>query len=225
MNLLELHKEKITNDIYTIQYYIELRERHIFSENFNIWKKEVWKYIYKNSNNLCKYRQRNLRLTLYRNDPEEKLTAAILRYNSPITEITIWSKNIEVQKKVMSNFKHWESIKNYYQYLLRRIKEYDEKQILPQEKTKQQDKTMSKNKSRKKNPDNPAARIRKARRHLEKLGYVLHKSKNKIATNEDLGLFQIREQATNKIVAGKCYNATLNDIEHFYKEIENKKHF
>ena len=136
MNLLELHKEKITNDIYSIQYYIELRERHTFSENFNIWKKEVCKYIYKNSNNLCKYRQRNLRLTLYRNDPEEKLTAAILRYNSPITEITIWSKDIEVQKKSMSDFKHWESIKNYYQYLLRRIKEYDEKEILPQEKAK-----------------------------------------------------------------------------------------
>lgn len=150
MNLLELHKEKITKDIYSIQYYIELREWHTFSENFNIWKKEVWKYIYKNSNNLCKYRQRNLRLTLYRNDPEEKLTAAILRYNSPITEITIWSKNIEVQKKVMSNFKHWESIKNYYQYLLRRIKEYDEKQILPQEKAKKHEKSISKDKSKKK---------------------------------------------------------------------------
>ena len=78
---------------------------------------------------------------------------------------------------------------------------------------------MSSDKPRKKNPDNPAARIRKARRHLEKQGYMLHKSKNKVATSEDFGLFQIREQSTNKIVAGKCYNATLNDIEHFYKEI------
>ena len=68
-------------------------------------------------------------------------------------------------------------------------------------------------------PDNPQARKRKARRHLQRLGYDLHKSRKIAKTADDYGLYQIVDR-NGKIIAGHKYDLTLDQVERFYMDLD-----
>ena len=69
-------------------------------------------------------------------------------------------------------------------------------------------------------PDNPAARKRKARRYLQRLGYDLHKSRKIAKTENDRGLYQIVKLDTGEIIAGQKFDLTLEQVERFYMDAD-----
>lgn len=141
----------------------------------------------------------------------------------------IWSQDAAIQERTKEKFANWKEIESFYSYLYASIAEIKEnqrkKELFAEQRERLQQQQQAEEarlkeerhkKYLQRDPTNPAARNQKARRHLERLGYKLHKS-NKICyfTPDDQGQFKIVD-ASGKAVLGKKFDATLDDVERFY---------
>lgn len=132
----------------------------------------------------------------------------------------LWSNDPADQENTKRTFANWQNIEQYYNLYVDRWKNskdiyeignYVEKWII---------KTERKIKREQNDPTNPAARKRKARRHLQRLGYDLHKSRKIAKTEDDRGQFQIVKLETGEIVCGKIFDLTLDQVEQFYMDAD-----
>ena len=187
-------------------------------------KVEFWEMIKK----LYQYMKK---LYLYKNYPKEiKLT---LFYDNPCrltvtfanNEITLWSEDAEIQTKAMKTFKFWEDIQKYYKKSISDVNkklEYEQTR-LEAIKKEAEIKEQRRLKRLQNNPDSIEARRRKAYRHLKRLGYSLHKYRNKHNfSNEDMGLYKITD-SQGKIIIGANFDATIEDVESFYMEKDDER--
>lgn len=141
----------------------------------------------------------------------------------------IWSQDVAIQERTKEKFANWKEIESFYSYLYASIAEIKEnqrkKELFAEQRERLQQQQQAEEarlkeerhkKYLQRDPTNPSARNQKARRHLERLGYKLHKS-NKICyfTPDDQGQFKIVD-ASGKAVLGKKFDATLDDVERFY---------
>lgn len=65
------------------------------------------------------------------------------------------------------------------------------------------------------------SRENRARRRLEKMGYALQKCRNRTDIYH-YGQYRIIEISTNAIVNSESYNMSLDDVERFIEEWEEK---
>lgn len=151
----------------------------------------------------------------------------------------IWSQAVAIQERTKEKFANWKEIESFYNYLYASIAEIKEnqkkdelfaeqwKQLQQNEQAQQAAEAQLKEERRKKylqrDPTNPAARNQKARRHLERLGYTLHKS-NKICyyTADDRGQYKIVDDS-GKAVLGEKFDASIDDVEQFYTAQDKKR--
>ena len=134
--------------------------------------------------------------------------------------IVLWSNNPADQENTKRTFADWQYIKQYYNSYIDRwknnkdiymINSYVEERII---------KTERKIKREQNDPTNPASRKRRARRHLQRLGYDLHKSRKIAKTENDRGQYQIVKLDTGEIVCGKIFDLTLDQVEQFYMDAD-----
>lgn len=134
--------------------------------------------------------------------------------------IVLWSNNPADQENTKRTFTNWQYIEQYYNSYIDRwknnkdiymINSYVEERII---------KTERKIKREQNDPTNPAARKRRARRHLQRLGYDLHKSRKIAKTENDRGQYQIVKLDTGEIVCGKIFDLTLDQVEQFYMDAD-----
>ena len=144
----------------------------------------------------------------------------------------IWSLDTATQEKAKEKFSNWHDIEDFYNYIrdrftYRKIKQQEwldeQEKISQQQAAEAQLKEERRKKYLQRDPTNPAARNQKARRHLERLGYTLHKS-NKIRyyTADDRGQYKIVD-ASGKAVLGKKFDASIDDVERFYTAQDKKR--
>ena len=132
--------------------------------------------------------------------------------------IVLWSNNPMDQEDTKRTFPEWKYIKQYYDLYVDRWKNRSDICLIDNFIQSQIVKTERKNKREQNDPTNQVARQRKARRHLQRLGYDLHKSRKFAKTKNDYGLYQIVKLDSDEIVAGKLFDLTLNQVEQFYMD-------
>ncbi|MFP4690402.1 MAG: hypothetical protein ACLFMU_00645 [Bacteroidales bacterium] len=72
------------------------------------------------------------------------------------------------------------------------------------------------------NAQNNKSRENKLRRELTSHGLLLRKSRRK-PSSENFGGYMIREQSTDKVLAGKLFDLKLADVENWFKEWQKTK--
>lgn len=123
-----------------------------------------------------------------------------------------------IQTDTKNTFQRWKDIESYYlfniEYSLQRLERQREREAEIAEIARVKEERRLKRLQN--DPNSPAARNRKARRHLQRLGYELHKS-NKIYnfTDDDQGKFKIID-SNGVAVLGAHFDATMDDVEAFY---------
>lgn len=153
-------------------------------------------------------------------------------YISGCNPEVIWSLDTATQEKAKERFSNWRDIEDFYNYIRDRfayLKEKEQERKSEQEKISQQRaaeaqlKEERREKRLQNDPNSPAARNQRARRHLMRLGYTLHKS-NKIRyyTADDRGQYKIVD-ASGKVVLGKKFDASIDDVERFYTALDKKR--
>lgn len=153
-------------------------------------------------------------------------------YISGCNPEVIWSLDTATQEKAKERFSNWRDIEDFYNYIRDRfayLKEKEQERKSEQEKISQQRaaeaqlKEERREKRLQNDPNSPAARNQRARRHLMRLGYTLHKS-NKIRyyTADDRGQYKIVD-ASGKAVLGKKFDASIDDVERFYTALDKKR--
>lgn len=135
----------------------------------------------------------------------------------------LWSNNSTDQEHTKQTFPNWKSIEEYYNQYVTRWINYKDIDVVNSFVENRILKTERKIKREQNDPTNPAARKRKARRHLQRLGYDLHKSRKITKTEDDRGLYQIVKLGTGEIVAGKIFDLTLDQVEQFYMDSDYAK--
>ena len=118
---------------------------------------------------------KEIKLTIYYNKPY-RLTATYAN-----NEIILWSDDANIQVKTIGKFDFWKDIEKYYKQSITDINKKIEYEQIKAEETKKaaQIKEERRLKRLQNNPDSIEARRRKAYRHIKRLGYFLHKSRNK----------------------------------------------
>lgn len=158
-----------------------------------------------------------------------EMTAKIKANDSSVLcQMVLWSQDQAEQTEIKQLFKDWAGIENLYRHINQRVQAAQEWERGAEERARQaQEQAGIKEERRKKralnDPDNPAARKRKARRHLQRLGYDLHKSRKIAKTEDDHGQYQIVKLDSGEVVAGKLFDLTLDEVERFYmdRDFEN----
>ncbi len=175
-----------TDTIYKNEYsiYIVSRDKRKYWEILT----EIYQYMRKlYGKNHPRY-ERRLQAILYHAEAPYKLN---IRFATD--EITVWSNDPAVQQHSKQLFKNWKQLEEYYNDLLAycRWKPEHDRQLAEAAAEQARLKEERRIKRLSNDPDNPAARKRKARRHLQRLGYDLHKSRKIAKTEDDRGLYQI----------------------------------
>ena len=195
--------------------------------------RELYRYFRDQLQEKCQYK--HLFVTLDGGAAPYEMTCAIYKSSREV----IWSQDAAIQEKAKEKFANWKEIESFYNYLYVSIAETKEnqkkdelfaeqwKQLQQNEQAQQAAKAQLKEERREKylqrDPTNPAARNQKARRHLERLGYKLYKSRKIYGyTPDDQGQFKIVD-ASGKAVLGKKFDATLEDVERFYTVLDKKR--
>jgi hypothetical protein len=132
--------------------------------------------------------------------------------------VVLWSLDPAEQEETKKRFSNWESIERYYhEYKERQSWYFREERIIKylSDSFKQTERRIER--QQKIDPDNPAARKRKARRHLQRLGYDLHISRKCSLSGSKC---QIVKLDSGEIVAGQNFELSMDDVERFYKEAE-----
>ena len=135
-------------------------------------------------------------------------------------DIVLWSMDQAEQEATKQRFICWKAIEHYYNEYYKRWKSYCSFDTIEDFIKEREIKTERRIKREQNDPTNPAARKRKARRHLQRLGYALHISRKVVFNGKK---YQVVELDSGKIVAGENYDLTLDQVEEFYrkKDIEN----
>lgn len=220
-----------SNDILKIDYPVVWCSRNKVSHWQTI--RELYRYFRDQLQEKCQYK--HLFVTLDGGAAPYEMTCAIYKSSHEV----IWSQDVAIQEKIKEKFANWKEIESFYNYLYASIAETKENQKIDelfaeqweqlqqmeqeQEAAEAQLKEERRKKYLQRDPTNPAARNQKARRHLERLGYTLHKS-NKIRyyTADDKGQFKIVD-ASGKAVLGKKFDASIDDVEQFYTAQDKKR--
>lgn len=155
----------------------------------------------------------------------------IVCYIDGIAPTLMWT-NGDLKKTILrENFQNWIPVSNFF-YQVHEY--YDEYKIIQKQDRKKNKlaqlgiseaefKKLNRQKWLQNDPNSPAARKQRARRHLMRLGYALHKS-NKIRyfTDDDRGQYKITD-ASGKAVLGATFDATIDDVEQFYIAQDKKR--
>ena len=204
-----------TDTIYRNKYsiYIVSRDKRKYWEILT----EIYQYMRKlYGKNHPRY-ERRLQAILYHAEVPYKLSIQFAT-----DEITVWSSDPAVQQHSKQLFKNWKQLEEYYNDLLAycRWKPEHDRQLAEAAAEQARLKEERRIKRLSNDPDNPAARKRKARRHLQRLGYDLHKSRKIAKTEDDRGLYQILKLDTGEIIAGQKFDLTLEQVEKFYMDMD-----
>lgn len=135
-------------------------------------------------------------------------------------DIVLWSTDQAEQEAIRQRFSCWKTIEQFYNQYCERWKIYCSFNSIEDFIKEREIKTERRMKREQNDPTNPAARKRKARRHLQRLGYDLHISRKVVFNGKK---YQIVELDSREIVAGKNCDLTLEQVETFYckKDSEN----
>ena len=155
----------------------------------------------------------------------------IVCYIDGIEPTLMWT-NGDLKKTILQeNFQNWIPIANFFYQVHEYYEEYKIIQKRDRKKNKLSQlgiseaefKKMNRQKWLQNDPNSPAARKQRARRHLMRLGYALHKS-NKIRyfTDDDRGQYKITD-TSGKAVLGAIFDATIDDVERFYIAQDKKR--
>ena len=216
--------ENLSADLLTVDYPVYNSTR----KKVNHWQtiRELYRYFRDQLQGKCQWK--HLIVEYSGGAAPYKMTCYISGCNPEV----IWSLDTATQKQTKEKFSNWHDIEDFYNYIHDRfayLKEKEQERKSEQENISQQRaaEAQLKEERRKKylqcDPTNPAARNQKARRHLERLGYTLHKS-NKVRyyTADDRGQFKIVD-ASGKAVLGKKFDASIDDVERFYTALDKKR--
>lgn len=216
--------EKYTPEGYSCQYPATLTSR----KKIHDWQaiRMIYQYLRRIAQKRTKYYRKVLYVEYNFMKKPFELTATIKANDSSIlSKMVIWSQDQEQQEHIKQLFNDWAGIESLYMYLVQKVKAAQEWERGAEERArKAAEQARIKEERREKralnDPDNPAARKRKARRHLQRLGYDLHKSRKIVKTEDDHGLYQIVKLDSGKVVAGKLFDLTLDEVERFYRDCD-----
>lgn len=160
-----------------------------------------------------------------------KVPQEIVCYIDGIAPTLMWT-NGDLKKTILQeNFQNWIPVANFFYQVHEYYEEYKiiQKQDRKRNKLSQlgiseaEFKKLNSQKWLQNDPNSPAARKQRARRHLMRLGYALHKS-NKIRyfTDDDRGQYKITD-TSGKAVLGATFDATIDDVEQFYIAQDKKR--
>lgn len=216
--------ENLSADLLTVDYSVYISTR----KKVNHWQtiRELYRYFRDQLQGKCQWK--HLFVEYCGGAAPYKMTCYISGCNPEV----IWSLDTATQEKAKERFSNWHDIEDFYNYIRDRfayLKEKEQERKSEQEKISQQRaaeaqlKEERREKRLQNDPNSPAARNQKARRHLERLGYTLHKS-NKIRyyTADDRGQFKIVD-ASGKAILGKKFDASIDDVEQFYTAQDKKR--
>lgn len=132
--------------------------------------------------------------------------------------IVFWSQDEAEQDAVKKDFSCWKAIEAFYNDYFERRNSYIEKNIVLVANFFATEERKEKTREQRKNndPTNPEARKRRARRHLQRLGYDLRVSKQRYTKEK----YQVIKLDGGEVVMG---TNSLDDIERFYIEADYKK--
>lgn len=218
-------KEQYTPEGYFCEYPATLTSR---------WKIHDWeaiRTIYQYLRRIAQIESQYYRKVLYVEynfvEKPYEMKAMIKDDFSILSQIVIWSQDQAEQEKIKQLFKDWTGIESLYVYIDQQVQVVQERERGAEERARQaQEQARIKEERRKKralnDPDNPAARKRKARRHLHRLGYDLHITRK---TRFDGKGYQIVKLDGGEIIAGENFDLTLYDVERFYmdEDLEREK--
>lgn len=216
--------ENLSADLLTVDYPVYISTR----KKVNHWQtiRELYRYFRDQLQGKCQWK--HLIVEYNGGAAPYKMTC----YISGCDPEVIWSLDKATQEKAKEKFSNWHDIEDFYNYIrdrftYRKIKRQEwlaeQEKISQQRAAEAQLKEERRKKYLQRDPTNPAARNQKARRHLERLGYTLHKS-NKIRyyTADDRGQYKIVD-ASGKAVLGKKFDASIDDVERFYTAQDKKR--
>lgn len=216
--------ENLSADLLTVDYSVYISTR----KKVNHWQtiRELYRYFRDQLQGKCQWK--HLFVEYSGGAAPYKMTCYISGCNPEV----IWSLDTATQEKAKERFSNWHDIEDFYNYIRDRfayLKEKEQERKSEQEKISQQRaaeaqlKEERREKRLQNDPNSPAARNQRARRHLMRLGYTLHKS-NKIRyyTADDRGQYKIVD-ASGKAVLGKKFDASIDDVERFYTALDKKR--
>lgn len=158
-----------------------------------------------------------------------KMTASIKVSSEVFGTTVIWTQEQAIQEQIRGIFSKSNDIERYYAHIAQCAEKEHIKRgttVLEMAQNIKEQARIKEERRRKRemnDPESPAARKRKARRHLQRLGYDLRKSRKKAITSDDKGLYQIVSRGTGEVIAGEKFDLTLEEIETFYKEADFTK--
>lgn len=139
-----------------------------------------------------------------------------------LESIVFWSQDETEQNAVKKEFSCWKIIETFYNAYFERRNLYIEKNIVLVANFFATEERKEKTREQRKNndPTNPEARKRRARRHLQRLGYNLRVSRQRYTKEK----YQIVKLDGGEVVMG---TNSLDDIERFYmdKDLEDENDF
>lgn len=200
--------EKTYTEDFSIYYLSRNKRKEYATVN------EVYQYMRKLYGRNHPQHQRRLQFVLYHAEPPYNLIAIFAN-----ERLVIWATDPAAQEWTRQTFQHWKEIEKYYNKTLKycRWKPEHDHQLAEAAAEQARIKEERRIKRLSNDPDNPAARKRKARRHLQRLGYDLHISRK---TRFDGKEFQIIKLDTGEIIAGENFDLTLQDVERFYMDAD-----
>ena len=213
-------KEQYTPEGYFCEYPATLTSR---------WKIHDWetiRTIYQYLRRIAQKESQYYRKVLYVEynfmEKPYEMTAMIKDDFSVLSQMVIWSQDQAEQEKIKQIFKDYAGIESLYRYIDQKVQAAQEWERGAEERASQaQEQARIKEERRKKralnDPDNPAARKRKARRHLKRLGYDLHITRQ---TRRDGKGYQIVKLGGGEIIAGANFDLTLDEVERFYMDAD-----
>ena len=155
----------------------------------------------------------------------------IVCYIQGVAPTLLWAKDDPTDKIIKENFQNWIPVSTFFHQI---CEYYEECKIIQKQDRKKKKlaqlgmteenlKELNHQKWLQNDPNSPAARKQRARRHLMRLGYALHKS-NKIRyfTDDDRGQYKITD-TSGKAVLGATFDATIDDVEQFYIAQDKKR--
>lgn len=140
-----------------------------------------------------------------------------------LASMVLWSEDQDTQATARETFDDWRDVESLYCYMqdkVTRTQERIRQNRIEREIAEKQAAERRIRRAAPRDPDNPAARKRKARRHLQRLGYDLHKSRRLALTAEDRGQYQIVRLDSGEIIAGARFDLSLDEVERFYMDCD-----
>lgn len=176
----------------------------------------IYSYYLENCRNIKDYLYKTIEIDLDYLEPPHRMTAVLRQGSEKLHPLCIWSEDRAEQEAAKQLFPMWRDIEKYYNWINQCVHSAFSAETIQRLAEEERIKEQRRQKRALNDPDNPAARKRRARRHLQRLGYDLHKSRRLALTAEDRGQFQIVKLDSGEIVAGQRFDLTIDQVEEFY---------